>query len=147
MERVLLFAASMGLAPPPCVAATDKPDGSLIAGPAAVPLPDYAARPGIERSVTRDEYEEARHDRRFVLERFTYASDGLEVSAYVYRPTSSRAPLPLVVFIRGSYVLSDQAPLLVAMFRRIALAGFVVLAPMLRGSDGMPGRDEMGGVS
>ena len=88
--------------------------------------------------------DEARNDGRFVLERFTYASDGLEVSAYLYRPDQAAGPLPLVVFNRGSYVVKDQAPVLLATFRRIAIEGFVVLAPMLRGSDGMEGRDEMG---
>jgi dipeptidyl aminopeptidase/acylaminoacyl peptidase len=139
------FAAVVSLAVP-ALAATDKPDGSLIVRPTAVQLPDYAAAKGIDRSATRAEYDEARHDRRFVLERFTYASDGLEVSAYLYRPAASRGPSPLVVFIRGSFIVSDQAPLLVTMFHRLARAGFVVVAPMLRGSDGMEGHVEMGGA-
>jgi hypothetical protein len=146
IRRWFLLAAAVGLAAPATIAATDQPDGALIVRPAAVLLPDYAAREGLERSATRAEYDEARNDRRFVLERFTYASDGLEVSAYLYRPAKPQAPLPLVVFIRGSYIVTDQAPLLVATLRRVALAGFVVVAPMLRGSDGMDGRDEMGGA-
>jgi dipeptidyl aminopeptidase/acylaminoacyl peptidase len=146
IARGLLCAAAVSFLVPSAVAATDKPDGTLVGRPVAVQLPDYAAAKGLERSATRPEYDEARNDRRFVLERFTYASDGLEVSAYVYRPATARAGLPLVVFIRGSFIVHDQAPHLVATLRRIAEAGFVVLAPMLRGSDGMEGRDEMGGA-
>lgn len=146
MKRVVQIAVALVLGVSSSGDATDKADGTVAARPATFLLPDFAAVSGIDRAASAAEYEEARNDRRFVLERFTYASDGLEVSAYLYRPDQAAGPLPLVVFNRGSYVVKDQAPGLLATFRRIAIEGFVVLAPMLRGSDGMEGRDEMGGA-
>ena len=112
----------------------------------AVQLPDYEAVRGIRRYATPDEYNETRADQRFRLERMTYTSDGLRVSAYVYRPARATDRLPVIVFNRGSWVVKDQAPALLTMFRRLGNAGFLVLAPMLRGSDGAEGRDEMGGA-
>ena len=53
---------------------------------------------------------------------------------------------PVIVYNRGSYVRADIAPELLPMFHRLANAGFAVLAPMYRGSDGGEGRDEMGGA-
>ena len=35
---------------------------------------------------------------------------------------------------------------LLVPFHRLADAGFVIVAPMYRGSEGAPGRDEMGGA-
>jgi dipeptidyl aminopeptidase/acylaminoacyl peptidase len=43
-------------------------------------------------------------------------------------------------------VLGDFGAELLPMFHRLASAGFVVLAPAYRGSDGATGRDEMGGA-
>jgi dipeptidyl aminopeptidase/acylaminoacyl peptidase len=43
-------------------------------------------------------------------------------------------------------VRGDIAPELVTFFHRLAAEGFVILAPMLRQSDGSEGRDELGGA-
>lgn len=94
---------------------------------------------------SRAEYTAAAADDRFAFEKLRYRSDGLEVVAYLYRPRDER-PRPVVVFNRGSYVRGDIAPELLAMFHRLALDGFSVIAPMYRGSDGGEGRDEMGGA-
>ncbi len=109
------------------------------------PLPAFDASPEIARYATASEYREAADDKTFTLERIEYASDGLVVSAYLYRPAQPRGRLPVVVFNRGGYVVRDQAPVLLTLFRRLAARGFLVLAPMLRGSDGTAGKDEMGG--
>ncbi len=101
----------------------------------------------LSRYCTRAEYDSTRADSAFALEKLAYASDGLRVVAYRYAPARALASRrPLVIYNRGSWVAGDQAPVLAPLFRRLARAGFVVLAPQYRGSDGGEGRDEMGGA-
>lgn len=96
---------------------------------------------------TQPEYEAAAADKRYKLEKVRYLSDGLEVVAYIYGPRSSRdARLPVIVFNRGSYVRGDIAAELLPMFHRLAGSGYLVVAPLYRGSDGGEGHDEMGGA-
>ena len=85
-------------------------------------------------------------DARFTCEKLTYSSDQLPVIAYLYSPTNVSGRLPVVVYNRGSYVVKDQLSNLLPMFKRLAEAGFLIVAPMYRGSEGAPGRDEMGGA-
>lgn len=107
---------------------------------------EYDSVPALAKLFPREEYAEAVADRRFAMERVVYASGGLRVVAYTYAPAQPpAAPLPVVVFNRGSWVRADIGAELVPMFRRLAQAGFVVIAPLYRGSDGGEGRDEMGG--
>jgi dipeptidyl aminopeptidase/acylaminoacyl peptidase len=107
---------------------------------AAVKLTD------VERYSTKDEYDAARAS-GYVLEKLRYRSDGLAVIAYFYHPGKTEGTKrPVIVFNRGSYVRGDIAPELLSMFHRLAKAGFAVVAPMYRGSDGGEGRDEMGGA-
>jgi dipeptidyl aminopeptidase/acylaminoacyl peptidase len=79
-------------------------------------------------------------------QRLTYASGGLSVFAYLLHAHPLAAPAPVIVFNRGGYVVQDQLPVLLPAFRRLVEAGFVIVAPMYRGSDGAPGHDEMGGA-
>jgi dipeptidyl aminopeptidase/acylaminoacyl peptidase len=137
---VLLLAAGGAS---PCAAGE-----SVILGVRPVDLPAYGSYEGIERyAPTREEYDRVASDPRFVMERFTYRSAGLAVHAYLYRPAEPvPAPgLPVVVFNRGSYVRGEFAPEVLMPAHRLALEGFLVVAPMLRGSGGAEGRDEMGG--
>ena len=107
----------------------------------------YDSVPSLAKRCTRQEYDEAAKDRRFGMERVVYASSGLRVVAYVYAPSPRpSAPLPVVVFNRGSYVQGDIGAELAPMLHRLARAGFLVIAPLYRGSDGGEGRDEMGGA-
>ena len=100
----------------------------------------------VERYSTKDEYIAAR-DSRYQLEKIRYRSDGFAVIAYFFRPRKSDGiKRPVIVFNRGSYLRGDIAPELLTMFNRLAEAGFAVVAPMYRGSDGGEGRDEMGGA-
>jgi len=101
----------------------------------------------VERYADKAAYEAAVGDAKFEFEKLKYLSGGLKVVAYVYRPkqTGSRK-LPAVIFNRGSSVRRDIAPELVAFFHGLASEGFVIIAPMLRQSDGSEGRDEMGGA-
>ena len=99
------------------------------------------------RDVTsKEEYERAIRDTNFEFQRVKYMSDGLKVTAYLYKPTRIDGnKLPAIIFNRGSLILGDIGPELVSSFHRLASEGFVILAPMYRQSDGGEGRDEMGG--
>jgi dipeptidyl aminopeptidase/acylaminoacyl peptidase len=100
----------------------------------------------VEKYSTNEEYVAACRS-GYVLEKVRYRSDGLAVIAYFYHPRKSEGKRrPVIVFNRGSYVRTDIAPELIPMFYRLAKAGFTVVAPMYRGSDGGEGRDEMGGA-
>ena len=94
----------------------------------------------------RTVYERARTDARFELLKMTYRSEDLPVVAFVYRPKATSNKRPVVVYNRGSYVRQNAARELLVPFHRLADAGFVVVAPMYRGSEGAPGHDEMGGA-
>jgi dipeptidyl aminopeptidase/acylaminoacyl peptidase len=110
-----------------------------------VTVPDYAKVPKIDRYASPEEYETARLDAKFALTRVSYQSDGLTVFAYVYAPAKPAGRLPVVVFNRGSYTWKEFAGEYLATWHRLASAGFVVVAPMYRGSGGAEGRDELGG--
>ena len=109
--------------------------------------PEYKTIPRIDRYATPEEYEAAVRDTRFRLTRVSYLSDGLTVFAYVYAPAEvPKAKLPVVVFNRGSYLWKEFAGEYLTSFHRLASAGFVVVAPMYRGSGGAEGKDEVGGA-
>jgi len=145
---VVVLAAGVGgpprLAPTPPEATT-----SAIRRIRPVVFPAYEDYPGIAfYAPTAAEYGRAVGDRAFVMERVTYRSDGLDVYTYLYRPADPPRDrrLPVVVFNRGSYVRDDFAPEVLMPANRLAREGYLVVAPMLRGSGGAPGHDEMGGA-
>lgn len=112
-----------------------------------VTLPDYAAIPHAEQYESKQEYDAARQDARFRLTRVTYESDGRSVFAYIYAPATKPAkPLPAIIFNRGSYVWKEFAGEYLSTFHRLAAAGFIVIAPLYRGSGGASGHDELGGA-
>jgi dipeptidyl aminopeptidase/acylaminoacyl peptidase len=124
-------------------------DAPVIRDVRPVSLPPYDAYHGIESyAPTPADYARAISDKDFVMERVTYRSDDLDVYAYLYRPSvpPTGTKLPVVVFNRGSYVRDEFAPEVLMMGNRLAHAGYVVVAPMLRGSGGAKGHDEMGGA-
>lgn len=129
-----------------------QPGGAVQSlGPAdvrPVTVPAFDAERGIQWSSSREEYERARADDRYAYEQFTYKSGGLTVGAYLYRPRNRSAlPLPVIVYNRGSYARpAGFAGEMLVMANRYARAGFIVVAPHYRGSNGWQGRDEMGGA-
>ena len=128
--------------------ALDVNDGSVVER-VAYNFPPYekaAQTTNLAGNASKEEYQRAIQDREFELQKLTYMSDGLKVRAYLYKPVRIAAQkFPVVIFNRGSVVRKDIAPELIALFHRLATAGFVVLAPMYRQSDGGEGRDEVGG--
>lgn len=113
----------------------------------SVQVPSYATVPHAAVYATQQAYAEAAADRRFSMRRLAYESDGLQVYAYVYGPSHPRTKLPVIIFNRGSWVWpAGFAGELLTMAHRLALHGYIVVAPMYRGSGGAAGRDEMGGA-
>ena len=114
-----------------------------------VVFPSYDSYKGIARyAPAPEDYARAIADRRFVMERLTYRSDDLDVYAYLYRPATppKNTKLPVVIFNRGSYVRDDFSPEVLMLGGRLVAQGYLVIAPMLRGSGGSKGHDEMGGA-
>jgi len=118
----------------------------LVSEVRAAPTPAHDSDRGITRASSREAYEAAVADQRYAFEQFTYTSDGLAVGAYLYRPRRIEGRLPVVVFNRGGWVRQDFGAEHLVQARRFNEAGFVVIAPFLRGSNGTEGRDEMGGA-
>ena len=101
----------------------------------------------VERETDKASYEAAINDSRFEFLKLKYLSDGLKVVAYLYKPKQINGrKFPAIIFNRPSSVRGDIAPELIPLFHRFAGEGFVVLAPLLRQSDGGEGRDEIGGA-
>lgn len=113
-----------------------------------VTVPAFDSDRAIRWSSTREEYDAARADAAYVFEQFTYTSDGLTVGAYLYRPRQQGdEALPVIVYNRGSFTRPDGfAGEMLVMANRYAHAGFIVVAPHYRGSNGWKGRDELGGA-
>ena len=126
----------------------------LVASPARaalriepVPLPAYADIPHAAEYAFASDYAIAASDRRFALRRFAYPSDGLTVYAYLYGPRSTGRKLPVIIFSRGSWTWPNGfAGELLTMAHRLAADGYIVVAPLYRGSGGSAGVDEMGGA-
>ncbi len=130
-------------------AAQTPPAAPAIRDIRAVTLPSYRAYRGISLyAPTPEEYARVVGDGTFVMERFTYRSDDLDVYAYLYRPAVPPIgkKLPVVIFNRGGYVRDDFSPEVLMLGSRLAHEGYLVVAPMLRGSGGAKGHDEMGGA-
>jgi len=139
-----LLLAACGHAPAPRVQTLDELT--------PVSVPDYESERGIRWAASREDYEAARADNRFTLEQFTYRSDDLTVGAYLYRARVGKAaprgePAPIIVFNRGSFVRPKGfAGEMLVLAHRYAQAGFIVVAPHYRGSNGWAGTDELGGA-
>jgi dipeptidyl aminopeptidase/acylaminoacyl peptidase len=126
-------------------------DGSIISIQ-PYPFPAYAQATegfrsyfGLPNYFSREEYARAASDPDWPFQVVRYRSHGLTVVAYLYAPRSSNKKLPVIVFHRGSYVWGDIGHALAPELYSLARAGFVVIAPMYRGSAGAEGADEMGG--
>src|SRR4051812_39375399 len=127
----------------PAFGATTSSNGAILSRKAVTPI-EWNEKT-IGKRLSRDEYREASEDPRFVLERISYASDGLEVVAYLYRPLRDSGRYPAVIFNKGGYLSEGFDETQRPFFRRLGSEGFVVIAPSYRQSDGAEGTDEVGG--
>lgn len=117
-----------------------------IAFPMDYELPPADSLPRLERYVDRAEYEAARGATDWRMTQISYASGSLTLSAYLAQAEPPLPHAPLVLFGRGSYVVSDMGWQIAPMLRRLTRAGYAVVVPLLRGSRGAAGHDEMGGA-
>jgi dipeptidyl aminopeptidase/acylaminoacyl peptidase len=144
MRARTLLLMTLVMLPVSAGAADPSIDGQLIRAerPAFPPFAELDKRLD---SVDEAEYRAVSMDARFVLERLVYASGGLEVVAWAYRPAISTQKLPTIVFNRGSYLRNGLGFPLAPSFRRFAAAGYAVIAPAYRESEGAGGVDQVGG--
>ena len=100
------------------------------------------------RLPTAEEFSERRAYDGFKCERITYASDGLKVVGYIWRPVNTDGrKLPLVIFNRGGgQEISKLVPSERDGFYDYLKSGFVVIGSQYRGNDGGGGHDEEGGA-
>ncbi len=66
-------------------------------------------------------------------ERIVVPGDGLELAAYLFRPQTPNGLRPAIVALHGGF---NSAWWMRGISRRIARAGYFVLAPSLRGGSG-----------
>ena len=126
-----------------------REDGAIVEhNPYRFPSYEQAVQTtDVERYTDKATYETTVNDSRFEFLKLKYLSDGLKVVAYLYKPKQTNGrKFPAIIFNRPSAVRGDIAPELISLFHRLAGDGFVVLAPLLRQSDGGEGRDELGGA-
>ena len=143
MRILVLVAVSLITA---CTSAPKTPSGAPTFEELA--LPAYDSDRGIRWASSRAEYDAACADARFAMRQFTYPSDGLTVGAYLYGERYGAAgKRPVIVFNRGSFVRPNGfVGEMLVMANRYADAGFIVVAPHYRGSNGWAGKDELGGA-
>jgi dipeptidyl aminopeptidase/acylaminoacyl peptidase len=145
VRRILFFVLALSaFAVSSSVFAQPSENGNLVSRTESS-IPPFEQIKGPEKQYSAEEYDRAISDKAFILERLRYTSDGLTVSAFLYRPKTAKGKLPLIVFNRGGYIREDIGAALVPLFHRLAKEGFVIIAPMYRGSDGASGKDEVGG--
>jgi dipeptidyl aminopeptidase/acylaminoacyl peptidase len=131
----------------PAFATSENSTDGKVLETLAYTFPAYEKVEGIDFYTNRSEYEAAIGDSTFEFRKVRYQSDGLKVVAYFYQPRLvASKKFPLIIFNRGSGPAGDSAPLLIALFHRLASQGFAVLAPQYRGSDSGEGHDEIGGA-
>jgi dipeptidyl aminopeptidase/acylaminoacyl peptidase len=124
----------------------NQPDGKIVEK-IAYSFPPFEKAGDAQRFFSKQEYEEAIADAQFEMVKLKYSSDGLIVTAYLYKPRDTKnKKYPAIIFNRGGYIRGDIGAELAPFFRRLAMEGFVVLSPLYRASDGAEGKDEVGGA-
>jgi dienelactone hydrolase len=152
--RASLIAAVLAACASICVFAQGQPaaaNGKLLEQ-SAYPFPAYDAFDGwIKNYLTAANYERLRTSPDLELLRIKYASDGLAVTGFLYKPHQAEGrKLPVVFYNRGgigpgSEIGPQNFNYIYEMYR-LASEGFVVLASQYRGYDGAGGRDEAAGA-
>ncbi len=108
--------------------------------------PVYNKVQGIDMYYDSATYTLAVQDKSVQTEKIFYKSDGLKVVAYLSLPANlQKKKYPVIIFNRGSLIRNDIAIVHRPLFQKLVKAGFVVIAPALRQSEGSEGKDEIGG--
>lgn len=155
-SRALLALAALlswaSLKTPAQTAAPSAADDGKLLESAAYQFPAYEEIRGwIKNYMTAEHYARIRNAPDLELLKIRYASDGLRVAGFIYKPrrTDGRR-LPVVIYNRGSLGPgSEIGPLnfnYLYEMHRLASEGFVVLASQYRGYDGAGGSDEAAGA-
>jgi dipeptidyl aminopeptidase/acylaminoacyl peptidase len=169
---VLLVACPYGAA----AQAPPRPDGAIVAQAACAPFPartyeQYveqrkaailqdlaeAARDGYHREppadwapllLSRSDYEKRQAYPGAECLRVTYASDGLDVAGFIWKPIDVAGKrFPLVIFNRGgNREFTKLTPQTKWGFFDYVASGFVVIGSQYRGNDGGQGKEEFGGA-
>ena len=121
-------------------------DNGKILSREKVLLPAYHEVPTLRNYYDSSVYTAAARDNAVTIDRVFYKSDGLKVVAYLCYPTQlGNTKYPVIVFNRGSLIRNDVGIVYTPMFKKFVKAGFIVIAPALRGSEGGEGVDQLGG--
>jgi dipeptidyl aminopeptidase/acylaminoacyl peptidase len=146
LSSLAILLVAVSCLPGQALLAADGKDGTILHREIYI-YPRYEEATWVEKYHTKETYEKVIADDNFLFERLTYLSDGLQVVAYLYAPRETKGQrFPAVIYNRGSYVVGDIGGALAPLFHRLASEGFVVVAPLCRGSAGGEGQDEMGGA-
>jgi dipeptidyl aminopeptidase/acylaminoacyl peptidase len=118
-----------------------------LTGRTAATFPPYSSIGELRDFMSEQEYRATiEHlQKTATVERVLYRHDGVTVSAYVATPKGKSGKLPVIVFNRGSYIVPQPLPMIARELEAYSRAGYLVIAPTLRGSDGTEGKDELGG--
>jgi len=126
MRPVVLIALLFTLVVPSVALASDSTDGTIVERE-TYQFPSYekALQTTKIRDITsKEEYEHVIRDTNFEFQRLKYLSDGLKVTAHLYKPTRvSDSKLPAIIFNRGSFILGDIAPELVSSGEQLRGSG------------------------
>ncbi|WP_437903632.1 alpha/beta fold hydrolase [Sorangium sp. So ce327] len=149
--------AASGARGPTAPAGIEPAPAAPIAAEAAEPAPEPAPLPPVSPGLElQDEpYAEARAKFKTKListdpapqryqnvppppgaREISYLSGGLKLKAWVSEPPADGRRLPAVLFLHGGFAFALEDWEMAAPYRD---AGFVVLMPMLRGENGLPG--------
>jgi dipeptidyl aminopeptidase/acylaminoacyl peptidase len=101
----------------------------------------------------RNQFETMKAYKGFECRRLRYMSDGLQVVAYIWKPSATESkPLPVIIFNRGGRGEFGQigtspiwSPWDRFGFHKFVSSGFVVIASQYRGNDGGEGKEDFGG--
>ena len=82
-----------------------------------------------------------------VVEKITYASDGLKVTGYIAYPKDDSKKYPCIIWCRGGIGNAGAIDKFTAcgIYGQIASWGYCVFASQYRGNDGGEGHDDFGG--
>ena len=154
-RNTLLVAAALLACASGALAQTAPPsaaDNGKLLEAAAYQFPAYEEIQGwIKNYMTAEQYGRIRSAPDLELLKIRYASDGLRVAGFLYKPRQTEGRrLPVVIYNRGSIGPgSEIGPLnfnYLYEMHRLASEGFVVLASQYRGYDDAGGRDEAAGA-